>query len=81
MKPAVPVTDKLALSVEEASALTGLGINFIYAAVKNGTLRAIGSRRRIRVTRADLDDWLREVLPAIPVERPARVLQTRGARR
>jgi excisionase family DNA binding protein len=52
-------TEKIAVSVEEASKRTSLGRSFVWDAVLRGELVSyrLGRRRLIRVT--DLDEWIR----------------------
>lgn len=46
------------LSPAQVAALVGLKERAIYKAVQDGELRAFKLRGRIRVDRADLQDWL-----------------------
>jgi excisionase family DNA binding protein len=52
------VTEKLAVSVEEAARRAGLGRSFLWKAVQSGELVScrLGRRRLIRV--ADLNAWI-----------------------
>lgn len=72
---------KLTLTVSEAALLTGFGRHAIEEACNTGALvsRRPG-QREIRINRADLDEWLRN-LPKLPVERPSRVVPIRPVRR
>ena len=71
------LTQKLMLSVAEAAALTGFGLNTITDACNCGALPSKRpGRREIRILRADLDVWLRE-LPALPLERPSKIVPIR----
>lgn len=62
-KHAVPLKDRLALSPEEASALSGIGLTSIRAATK-GPLVARKFGTRTIILKQDLIAWL-EALPRI----------------
>ncbi len=51
---------KLSLDVEDIRLLTGWGRNAIYAAIKDGSLRAMRVGRRVLVARAILEEFLLE---------------------
>lgn len=61
-----PPQERLAISVEEAAAMSGLGRTTIYLALGEGSLRSlkVGKRRLIRVEA--LKDWMtaHETAPA-----------------
>lgn len=52
---------RIAYSVAEAAELCGVHPNTIYEAVSSGQLSAarIGKGRRMRISRAALDEWLK----------------------
>jgi excisionase family DNA binding protein len=58
-KETVPLKDRLSLSPEEASALTGIGLTSIRQAVASGDLPARRHGRRIIILRDDLQAWLK----------------------
>ncbi len=62
-KHLVPLKDRLALSPEEASALSGIGLTSIRAAAK-GALAARKFGARTIILRSDLEAWL-AALPRI----------------
>lgn len=53
-----PPADRTILSVEEAAAISGLGVNTIRKLVKTGELPARRVGRRILIRRTDLDAFL-----------------------
>ncbi|KRR14758.1 helix-turn-helix domain-containing protein [Bradyrhizobium valentinum] len=55
----VPLADRLSLSPEEASALTGIGQTSIRAAVASGALTARKLGTRTIILREDLYAWLK----------------------
>ena len=57
----------LAVSVEEAALISGLGRTSIYGAVKSGALKARKAGRRTIVLKSDLQAWL----AALPTIEPA----------
>jgi excisionase family DNA binding protein len=53
------------LPPREAAALAGLSTRAIYRAIQRGELRALRLCSRLRIARADFDEWLeRSVVPA-----------------
>jgi excisionase family DNA binding protein len=54
----VPLADRLSLSPEDASALTGIGLTSIREAIASGELKARKHGRLIRILPADIKDWL-----------------------
>jgi excisionase family DNA binding protein len=58
-KETVPLKDRLSLSPEEASALTGIGLTSIRQAASSGTLDARKHGRRTIILRDDLQAWLK----------------------
>lgn len=64
---ASPSIAKMALRVEEAADLAGLGRTSLYAAIKSGALVARKSGRRTLVLRRDLQRYL-ERLPFVVQE-------------
>jgi excisionase family DNA binding protein len=50
----VPITDKLYLTLREASELSGLPVGYIRAAMKDGKLKGIKTGAGWRLKRADL---------------------------
>lgn len=54
----VPLTEKLALTLEEATALSAIGRTRLYAAIERGELRAKKDGRRTMILRADLVAYL-----------------------
>ena len=72
-KGRVPLSERLSVSPEEASALTGIGLTSIREAISNGDLRAKKHGRRTIILPDDLRGWLK-MLPDVskPIEqRPA----------
>jgi excisionase family DNA binding protein len=61
--------DKLALSVAEAAIHANLCRDLIYAAIRDGNLRARKAGRRTLILRADLEAFLQE-LPGLNLRRP-----------
>jgi excisionase family DNA binding protein len=61
-KGVVPLAERLSLSPEEASALTGIGLTAIRHAAASGALKARKHGTRTIVLRDDLKDWL-EAMP------------------
>lgn len=62
----VPLSERLTLTVPEASLLTGIPAKIIRAQVKNQNLQACyAGSSTIRIRRTDLDDWIR-ALPETP---------------
>ncbi len=57
--PAVPVADKLTLSLAEASCLSGLSEEFLLQAIGDKQLKAFKHGAEWRVKRADLDSFVR----------------------
>jgi excisionase family DNA binding protein len=60
-KPEVPVTQKLALTLEECSALSGLKCCYLRSAIWAGELAFVrsGERKRYLIRRETLDRFLR----------------------
>lgn len=65
-RDAVPLIDKLVLTPEDVSALSGFGRGTIYAAMRSGALIARKEGSRTVILREDMDAWLRN-LPKRPV--------------
>ena len=63
-KGVVPLADRLSLSPEEASALTGIGLTSIRQAAASGALKARKHGTRTIILRRDLEEWL-STLPVI----------------
>jgi excisionase family DNA binding protein len=55
---AVPIADRLTLTVEEASQLSGLPRSFIVKNIHSGTLKAIRIGRSFHVKRANLNQFV-----------------------
>jgi excisionase family DNA binding protein len=55
---AVPIVDRLTLSVDEAAHLSGLPRSFIVKNIHNGKLKAIRIGRSYHVKRSDLDEFV-----------------------
>jgi excisionase family DNA binding protein len=72
-KGRVPLSERLSVSPEEASALTGIGLTSIREAISNGDLRAKKHGRRTIILPDDLRRWLKALPDASePIEqRPA----------
>lgn len=60
-KEKVPLAERLSLSPEEASALTGIGLTSIRAAVSNRALAAHKHGKRTIILPDDLKAWLRSL--------------------
>jgi excisionase family DNA binding protein len=58
-KETVPIADKLSLSTEEASALTGIGLTSIRQAVNSEALVARKQGTRTIILRDELEAWLK----------------------
>jgi excisionase family DNA binding protein len=69
-KGKVLLSERLSVSAEEASALTGIGLTSIRAAISSGELKAKKHGRRTIILPDDLKVWLK-TLPA-----PASLLNT-----
>lgn len=54
----VPLAEKLALTLEEATALSAVGRTKLYTAIERGELRAKKDGRRTMILRADLVEYL-----------------------
>jgi excisionase family DNA binding protein len=65
-KERVPLAERLSLSPEEASALTGIGLTAIREAVASGDLGAHKHGRRTIIMPDDLKTWLK----ALPKVKP-----------
>ncbi|SHJ62773.1 DNA binding domain-containing protein, excisionase family [Bradyrhizobium lablabi] len=63
-KGVVPLAERLSLSPEEASALTGIGLTSIRQAAASGALKARKHGTRTIILRDDLEDWL-QTMPMI----------------
>jgi excisionase family DNA binding protein len=63
-RPLVPLADRLSLSPEEASALTGIGTTRIREAVDARVLKAHKHGTRTIILPDDLKVWLRSMPPA-----------------
>jgi excisionase family DNA binding protein len=55
----VPLAERLSLSPEEASALTGIGLTSIREAIRSGHLKAKKLGRRVMILMDDLKAWLK----------------------
>jgi excisionase family DNA binding protein len=57
---AIPLSEKLTLRVREAERLTGLCRDYVYGAIRDGSLPAIrlAESGPYQIRRADLDAWL-----------------------
>ncbi|MGA2994368.1 helix-turn-helix domain-containing protein [Bradyrhizobium sp.] len=64
-KGTVPLSERLSVSSEEASALTGIGLTAIREAISSGNLKAKKHGRRTIVLPEDLRVWLK-MLPDAP---------------
>ena len=62
-KPAVPLSERLALSPEEASALSGVGVTAIREAAACGALKARKHGTRTLILLEDLKAWLQTLPP------------------
>ena len=69
-KVPVPIDAKIALSIQEASDLTGLGRKFFYAAIRAREIDVAVVGKRWRILRVDLDHWLRSRFKRAEHERP-----------
>jgi excisionase family DNA binding protein len=63
-KTTVPLSERMSLSPEEASALTGIGLTSIRQAAASGALKARKHGTRTIILRDDLKDWL-QAMPMI----------------
>ena len=59
--PAVPVAQKLTLSLAEAAALSGLSEEFLLKAIRDAQVKAFRHGREWRIKRADLDEFVRQL--------------------
>ena len=66
----VPLAERISVSPEEASALTGIGLTSIRQAVASGALKARKHGTRTIILREDLTDWLK-ALPIIETGKKA----------
>jgi hypothetical protein len=64
-KGKVPLSERLSVSSEEASALTGIGLTAIRGAISSGNLKAKKHGRRTIILPEDLRVWLK-TLPDAP---------------
>jgi excisionase family DNA binding protein len=62
--PLVPLADRFAVSPEQASALTGIGISRIREAIRNGALDAHRNGASIVILPDDIKTWLK-TLPVV----------------
>lgn len=73
----VPLPDRIALSPEEASAITGIGLTRIREATISGVLKAYKHGRRTIIIREDLVAWIRAMPKAagenVPFKTESRV--------
>ena len=60
-KVEIPVQDKLALSVPEAMAISGIGRTLIYDEINAGRLIAKKAQKRTLIRRSDLEVWLKDL--------------------
>jgi excisionase family DNA binding protein len=60
-KGIVPLADRISLSPEEASALTGIGLTSIREAAATGALKARKHGTRTIILPDDLKEWLRSL--------------------
>lgn len=60
-KDAVPLSERFALSPEETSALTGIGLTSVREAIAAGALHAKKHGRRVIVLPDDIKAWLRKL--------------------
>ena len=58
-KETVPLADRLSVSAEEASALTGIGVTSIREAIKSRELKAKKHGRSTKILTDDLKGWLK----------------------
>jgi excisionase family DNA binding protein len=72
--PDVPTGESLLLTPEEAAEVLRVGRTTIYALMKTGELRAIHIGRSCRLSRAELERYVRrlEAPRPVPPRRPAR---------
>ena len=54
----VPLAERLSLSPEETSALTGIGLTSVREAISGGVLKAKRHGRRVVVLPAEIKAWL-----------------------
>ncbi|MDI3559600.1 helix-turn-helix domain-containing protein [Bradyrhizobium sp. Arg816] len=54
----VPLAERLSLSPEETSALTGIGLTSVREAISDGVLKAKKHGRRVLVLPAEITAWL-----------------------
>jgi excisionase family DNA binding protein len=66
---AVQRSEKIAYSVAEAAVHADVCRDYIYTAIRNGSLRARKAGRRTLILRADLETFLEE-LPGLTLRRP-----------
>ena len=68
-KGKVPLSERLSVSPEEASALTGIGLTSIREAISNGDLKAKKLGRRTIILPEDLRGWLKTLpVASKPIE-------------
>ena len=70
-KVSVPLADRLSLSPEQTSALTGIGISRIREAIRGGALDAHRNGASIVILPDDIKVWLK-ALPAVEPRRDRR---------
>ncbi|WP_456777431.1 helix-turn-helix domain-containing protein [Bradyrhizobium sp. USDA 3315] len=59
-----PQQQSLALSIQEACAAANVSRTYLYSAMQAGELPAKKCGRHVRILRADLEQWLRDLPPA-----------------
>jgi hypothetical protein len=74
-KTAVPLADRLTLSPEDASALSGIGVTRIREAIYSGALPARKHGVRWIIFPDDLKAWLKALPKAAPAASEAEVTQ------
>jgi excisionase family DNA binding protein len=61
MIPQIAFSDRVVLTVAEVCALTNMGQTTVYKLIKSGALPAFRRRRAYRITRVDLDAYLKAI--------------------
>jgi excisionase family DNA binding protein len=69
-KERVPLAERISLSPEEASAITGIGLTRIREAASRGDLEAHKHGRRTIILREDLATWIRAMPTAADAKAP-----------
>jgi excisionase family DNA binding protein len=77
-KGKVPLSERLSVSPEEASALTGIGLTSIREAISSGDLKAKKHGRRTIILPDDLRVWLKALPDAGGWRRPRPLSDSRG---